>query len=156
MGKKSSAALSSGTIGEPQTNLEQDELARMAKTGTSLDMPNYDKAIIDPRKFLEYSLNPDSTDGGKDKSRRYKSKFGYDRTNYESLIQQITDAVYNGTARLRTIERQKYGIVYKFYITIQGPNGQIGDVGATFIIKYGEKIPQMTTNFVRREGKKNG
>lgn len=159
MGRKKRSGLSRAGEQVSQQTLEQglntaknsDESEFSRKhMGTSADMPNYDKAVIDPRKFTEYSLSPQSKDG-KDKAVVYKRVFNYDQTNYQSLIDQIFKAIHNGTARLWQKRKTSRGTQYSFYVTVTGPNGVTGEVMAAFQIDNGATIPKLITNRVKTE-----
>lgn len=87
MGRYKNSGNGVGTRGNPQQSLEQENFSNKNQE-TSKIMPNYDKATIDDRKFLEYSLDMNSTNG-KDKAIAYEKGLGYNKTNFQSLKWQI-------------------------------------------------------------------
>ena len=94
----------SGKEVDKSSNSKQQENFRKRNQLTSKDMPNYDKATIDDKKFIKYSLNIESDSRGKDKAIVYKGALGYDKTNYRSLVKQIKSKANSGKAKMLWIE----------------------------------------------------
>ncbi len=46
------------------------------------------------------SLNTEFKSSGKDKAIAYKNALGYDQTNYKSLVNQISNQINTGKAKL--------------------------------------------------------
>ena len=87
MGRFKNSGNGMGTRGNPQQSLEQENFSNKNQE-ISEAMPNYDKATIDDRKFLEYSLDMNSPNR-KDKSIVYEKGLEYNKINFQSLKQQI-------------------------------------------------------------------
>lgn len=108
-------------------------------------IPNHEIAEIDPRKLLDYALNPDH-EIGKNKARRFKAALGFDRQNADLLMQAIlqgvgkSDAAYIGTTR--------YGRVFTIDMPLTGPGGR-AIVRTTWIIKNGEDVPRLSSLYVK-------
>lgn len=108
-------------------------------------IPNHRIAEIDPRKLLDYALNPDH-EIGKNKARRFKAALGFDRQNADLLMQAIlqgvgkSDAAYVGTTR--------YGKVFTIDMPLTGPGGR-AIVRTTWIIKNGEDVPRLSSLYVK-------
>lgn len=108
-------------------------------------IPNHRIAEIDPRKLLDYALNPDH-EIGKNKARRFKAALGFDRQNADLLMQAILqgvgkiDAAYVGTTR--------YGRVFTIDMPLTGPGGR-AIVRTTWIIKNGEDVPRLSSLYVK-------
>lgn len=147
MGKKKDYGVGKGTKGNGQKEILWSAMEDGNTIKTSRDMPKYREAIIDPRKFTHYSLSPNSC-RGRHKAIVYKSALGYDLTNYESLISQISDAIHGGEARMFEISNTQYGLRYSFYVSVTGPNGQTKDVVVVYQIDPGEGLPRLLTNYV--------
>ncbi len=118
-------------------------------------MPNYDKAVIDDRKFIEYSLNMESKSGGKDKAIAYKNALGFDETNYRSLINQISNQINTGKAKLIDVEHASSVTKYKYDVNVMGPNGNNKTIVVVYQIdKNGNGVPSLITNYVKRKENK--
>ena len=153
MGRYKNSGNGVGTRGNPQQSLEQDNFSNKNQDTSSV-MPNYDKATIDDRKFLEYSLNLNSLTGGKDKAIAYKNALGYDITNYKDLIKQIETKVKSGMHKPVSCEYTNFGVKYRYELPITGPNGKTKTVIAVFQIDIDKNIPRLVTNYVKKKGGK--
>lgn len=153
MGRFKNSGNGVGTGGNPQQSLEQENFSSKNQE-TSKVMPNYDKATIDDRKFIEYSLNMESKSGGKDKAIAYKNALGYDKSNYRFLINQISNQINTGKAKLTGVEHASYGTKYKYDVNVMGPNGKTKTVVVVYQIdKNGKGVPRLITNYVKKKGK---
>ena len=131
-----------GTDGDREGNLPTEI------TGST--MPNSDKAITAKEKFMNYSLdynNPNAVG----KAEAYERGLGFNKSNAESLISQIDEAVKSGANSPIEIISSEFGTKYKFRIPVKGINGMIKNVIAVYQIDVGSEIPRLITNFL--EGK---
>ena len=153
MGRYKNSGNGVGTRGNPQQSLEQENFSNKNQETSKL-MPNYQKATIDDRKFTEYSLNMESKSGGKDKAIAYKNALGYDKTNYKSLINQISNQINTGKAKLIGLEHASYGTKYKYDVNVIGPNGNTKTIVVVYQIdKNGNGVPRLITNYIKKKGK---
>jgi filamentous hemagglutinin len=56
--------------------------------GDVRQLPNYDRAIIEDGKFLDYALNP-GNERGRHKARVFEQALGFTRANWQELTQAI-------------------------------------------------------------------
>ena len=111
-------------------------------------MPNYDRATIDDRKFLDYSLNKNHPIG-KHKAAAYEQGLGLNLSNYYLLKQQIVEKVNSGNAKLIKIEKTSYGVKYSYELPIVGPNGKTKSVIVVYQIDKDKTIPRLITNYLK-------
>lgn len=147
MGRYKNSGNGFGTRGNPQQSLDQENFSTKNRE-TSNVMPNYDKATIDDRKFLGYSLNK-SHHIGKHKAIAYERVLGFNQSNYLLLKQQIVEKVNSGSANLIKIENDSYGTKYSYELPITGPNGKTKTVVVVYQIDKGKNIPRMMTNYLK-------
>lgn len=146
MGRYKNSGNGVGTRGNPQQSLEQENFSNKNQE-TSKIMPNYDKATIDDRKFLEYSLDMNSTNG-KDKAIAYEKGLGYNKTNFQSLKWQIEKNINSGKAAPKQIKSTGHGTKYVFEIPVTGPNGKTKTV-VVYQIDKDKTIPRLITNYLK-------
>jgi hypothetical protein len=108
-------------------------------------LKNAEFAIIDPDKFIDYSLSPCHEDG-KHKARVFKSALGYDATNYKGLIVQIRRAILVHEAVCRGDD--EYGTSWRVDVPIKGPTGS-AIVRTGWFYDRGCDVPRLTTAIVR-------
>lgn len=147
IGRYENSGLGVGTKGNPQQSLEQENFAQK-NNDISSAMPNYDKATIDDKKFLGYSLNKNHP-VGKHKAIAYEQGLGFNQSNYNLLKQQIHDKINGGTAKLTHIENTSYGTKYTFELPIKGSNGKTKTVIVVYQIDKGGSIPRLVTNYLK-------
>ena len=147
MGRYKNSGNGIGTRGSPQQSLEQGNFSNKNQE-TSKVMPNYDKATIDDRKFLGYSLNKNHPIG-KHKAIAYEHGLGFNQSNYHLLKQQIIEKVNSGKAKLIKIENGSYGTKYSYELPITGPNGKTKIVVVVYQIDKGGTIPRIITNYLK-------
>ena len=140
---------SSGLTSGDQTSLEQNEYAQAvaANEAALYVMPNHDKAVTPAIKFVGYSLNPDNLNA-RGKAEAYQRGLGYNKSNAEGLIRQISDAVTSGNVKPYDISTSPYGIKYKYRIPVTGPNGKTKNVIAVYQLDNGSEVPRMVTNYL--------
>ena len=106
---------------------------------------------IDPRKFTEYSLNPNHPDN-KGKWQAF-AQLGYDvetpkgrNQAAENLIQQLRQGLINVPSIPG--EPTVHGLRFKVRIRITGLNGQEGTLVTSWQIDVGKDIPRLITNWL--------
>jgi hypothetical protein len=107
-------------------------------------LPNADRAIIDPRKLLDYLLNPDS-ERGAHKARVFRAALGYTKLNHGALIAAIRRGIMVNEAGF--VREDSYGRHYRVEMTIDGPKGSAVTVTG-WIYDRGSDVPRLTTAFV--------
>ena len=147
MGRFKNSGNGIGTSGNPQQSLEQENFSNKNQE-TSKEMPNYDKATIDDRKFLEYSLDINSING-KDKAIAYEKGLGYNKTNFQSLKRQIEENINSGKVTPKQIKSTDHGMKYVFEIPVTGPNKKTKTVVAVYQIDKDKTIPRLITNYLK-------
>ena len=131
-------------------NTYGDNVGNIPSEISGVSMPNYQQAITPHEKFTEYSLdysNPNS----RGKAEAYEKALGFNKSNADTLIDQIDSAVRNGDVSPIEIVETEYGAKYKYRIPVKGINGQIKNVMAVYQIDKGTRIPRMITNYVERK-----
>jgi hypothetical protein len=106
---------------------------------------------IDPRKFVEYSMNPDHPDN-RGKWMAFAT-LGY---NVESsqcrniAAQDVIDQLRQGFANEPTIpgEACDLGLRFKVRVRIKGPNRKEGTLVTSWQIDNGKDIPRLITNWL--------
>ncbi|MCL2083445.1 MAG: hypothetical protein FWH04_09485 [Oscillospiraceae bacterium] len=109
-------------------------------------LPNVDKVVVDPRKVIDYALNPTHSKG-KHKAKVFESALGYNQSNSAHLIEQVQQKLATSEAVSGKIGN--HGRIFSVDMPITGPNGNTAIVRTGWIIDPGAEIPRMTTIFVR-------
>lgn len=85
-----------------------------------MKLPNSERALIDPRKVTEYSLDPEH-DEGRHKAHLFESLLGINRENAELLLDAVQKAAVTGEAVVGKLD--KYGQRYVIDFAFTGPGG---------------------------------
>lgn len=101
-------------------------------------------AVIDPRKFTEYCLNPNSP-RGRHKAAVFKSALGYDLSNYHGLIEQIRKGIIINRAEF--VEQMPHGEIWRVDMPVTGPAGTAA-VRTGWIYRKGKDVARLTTAYV--------
>ena len=109
-------------------------------------LENADRAVIDPRKLLDYCLNPRHP-SGKDKARVFRAALGYDRSNFGDLIEKIRQGILVREAV--PVFEDRYGRHVRVDIRVAGPGGT-ATVMTGWIYDRGSDVPRLTTAVVLR------
>ena len=112
------------------------------------NLPNVEKAIINPKKLYDYSLNPNHPVGG-NKAKVFESALGYNQSNASDLISQLYKKLPESKIILGRFD--EYGQRYTVDINIQGSNGKNAIVRTGWIIKTNSDIPELTTLYVKND-----
>ena len=108
-------------------------------------LPNYDKAVVDERKLIDYALNPDHPIGG-DKARRFKAALGYDIYNADQLIPMIREQLKNNPAIPGLAD--KHGQRYSVDMELTGPTGT-AIVRTAWITDVDDEVPRLISIYVK-------
>lgn len=109
-------------------------------------IPNVEGATINPKKLMEYALNPNHPVGG-NKAKVFESALGYNQSNADDLMKQIYEKLPSSEAVLGKLD--EYGQRYTVDIPITGPNRNAENVRTGWIIKNGSDVPELTTIYVK-------
>src|SRR5216117_535595 len=109
-----------------------------------MKLPGGDKAIIDPRKLIGYSLNPDHADG-KHKAHVFEAVLGVTSDNARSLLNTLRQVAASADAI--TGKRDKYGQRYTIDFSFTGPGGT-AIVRSAWIVRTGEDAPRFVTCYI--------
>lgn len=112
---------------------------------------NFDRAVVDERKFVEYALDP-TNERGAHKAYVFSSVLGFTKDNWESLKTEVLNGV--AVADAEFVWSEWYGDVYYVDLTITGPSGRTAVVRTTW--QYDKQSdgslaenPRLVTLFVR-------
>jgi hypothetical protein len=104
-------------------------------------LPSAKEAVQNPGRYTQYILDPENPVGG-NKARLFQSILGYNKSNYQSLVDQIAEGVTEDDA----IDRgeNEYGHNYRVDIPdVEGPNGKTATVRTNWFIDKGSTIPRL-------------
>jgi len=109
-----------------------------------MKLPYGDKAIIDQRKIIDYSLSPDHDDG-KHKARLFQDLLGLTRAHASLLLDALKKAAVDGEAISGRLDR--YGQRYVIDFDLVGPTGQ-AIIRSAWIMRPGEASPRLVTCYI--------
>ena len=109
-----------------------------------MKLPNYQRAIIDDRKLLAYSLNPQHSDG-KHKAKVFESVLGITAENYAVLKTAILNAIETKNAIF--VKNNPVGDLYKLDFPMTH-NDKTVIIRTGWIIWAGEDFARLTTCYV--------
>ncbi len=115
-------------------------------------LPNVQAAEIDPRKFADYSMNPDNpTNQGKWMA---FAAIGYDLSTLEarsaatlSILTQLRLALPQAPAF--PAQTSTYGLRFAVQVGVQGPNGRTGKLNTIWQIDRDQENPRLITNWLQ-------
>lgn len=104
--------------------------------------------VINPRKLIEYALNPDNPRGA-DKALMFERHLGFTRDNYQLLLDRIKANALDAEAiaQKQDIHGQRYRVDLK--ITGVQP-GQREVVRTAWIIEPNSTVARLVTLYVRK------
>lgn len=106
-----------------------------------MQLPNYEKAIIDSAKLQDYILSP-THPLGRFKARVFQ-QIGYTSENWKQLAEDIKYQHLSIDAEKG--EETEYGEKYTIAGWIRGPNGKSMLLTSVWIILRGENVPRFIT-----------
>ena len=109
-----------------------------------MQLPYGDRAIIEQRKIMDYSLSPDHDDG-KHKARLFRELVGLTRDHATLLLDALKEAAMAGEAVSGRLDRygQRYVIDFEFV----EPTGQ-AMIRSAWVIRPGETAPRLVTCYI--------
>ncbi len=136
-----------------------DDLAAALK-GTPLEgweagqpLPNAAKAIVDHRKFHDYSMKEDHLqNNGKFAA---FSRVGYKVNTHEGRLRAAVDVTSQVRAYLATLPPAKdpqmthHGSRLTVDVPLRGPNGRTGTLVAVWQYDHGSDLPKLITNYLK-------
>jgi hypothetical protein len=107
-----------------------------------------DEVIIDPRKLTDYALDPDNPKG-KDKAVMFQRHLGFEKDNYQILLDQIYHLVLDADAIPQN--EDQFGMRYRIDLQIQGIEAeQIEIVRTGWLVPPNSKQARLTTLYITR------
>ena len=109
-----------------------------------MKLPNADKAIVNIRKLVEYSLST-SHESGKHKARVFKSALNITAEDAEWLREQLLEAALHEEASegTQSVFGKKYVIDF---VVMRGSRS--ATVRSSWIIEFGTDFPRLTSCYV--------
>lgn len=108
-----------------------------------MQIPNADRAVIDPRKLHGYLLSRSHQVG------RFKAAFflalGYSPEDWRRLEADLRTQHLPKDATAE--ERTTYGQKYSIRATLVGPSGSTANVRSVWFVRRGEDFPRFVTAF---------
>jgi hypothetical protein len=105
-----------------EVSQERDFMSEPRVLPKHLLLPDADNAVFPVEKLTKYALDPQNTHGGADKARVFASALGYNKDNYQDLMNQVLRAV--PTTKAVKKGKTQYGQPYQVDVPVTGPNGQ--------------------------------
>ena len=109
-------------------------------------LPNGDRATVDPSKLTAYRLNPDHSHGGP-KSRVFRSFLGITVEHADLLRDALLTAARTGEPEPRT--EDAHGKRYEIRFLMTGVNGNTTEVTSAWIIDTGGETPRLTSAYIK-------
>ena len=114
-------------------------------------LPKAQDAEIDPRKFEEYSINPNNS-GNQGKWMAF-SAIGYDVQTTEGRNAAAYDVIKQLRSELANTpaipgHTSIYGLRFQVRVRIRGLNGREGTLVTNWQIDRGKEIPRLITNWL--------
>jgi hypothetical protein len=103
---------------------------------------------IDPRKLTEYALNTDNPVGA-DKAIVFQRVLGYNRDNYQSLLEQIQSQAM--TAEAIPKNEDQHGQRYQVDLEVVGTENQRAIVRSGWIVPPETDLARLVTLYVKRQ-----
>ncbi len=104
-----------------------------------------DHIVIDPRKLVEYALNPDAP-RGRHKALVFEHVLGYTLDNWQDLLTQIERLAPSAEVRLHGAD--EYGHRYVADLRIKGVTGRQATVRTGWIVRTGEDAVRLVTLWI--------
>jgi hypothetical protein len=108
-----------------------------------LQIPNAERAVIEPAKLQAYLLSRDHAIG------RFKAAFflalGYSPENWRQLEQDLRSQHLSQGAT--TEEQTPYGHKCAICATLVGPSGGSAEVVSVWVVRTGEQFPRFVTAY---------
>lgn len=105
------------------------------------------RVVIDPRKLIDYVLNPDAP-WGRHKAVVFKELLGFTRENYADLLAQIEAKALEGEATFHS--EDKFGRRYTVDLPILGTEGRQAIVCTGWLVPPDVDEARLVTLYVRK------
>ena len=105
------------------------------------------RVVIDPRKFIEYALDPASP-WGRHKAVVFRRRLGFTRENYADLLTQIEQQALEADATFHS--QDDFGRRYAVDLVICGTEGRQAIVRTGWFVPHGADEARLVTLYVRR------
>jgi hypothetical protein len=102
---------------------------------------------IDPRKLTEYALNPDNPVGA-DKAVIFQRVLGYNRDNYQSLLEQIQSQAMAAGAIPKS--EDQHGQRYQVDLEVVGTESKRAIVRIGWIVQSETDFARLVTLYVKK------
>jgi hypothetical protein len=102
---------------------------------------------IDPRKLTEYALNPDNPIGA-DKAVIFQRVLGYNRDNYQLLLEQIQSQAMEAEAIPKS--EDQHGQRYQVDLEVVGIENQRAVVRIGWIVQPETDFARLVTLYVKK------
>lgn len=109
-----------------------------------MKLPQGNRAIIDPRKLFEYSLNREHEDG-QHKAALFEQLVGIGPETADRLIAALKVAASDGEAVIG--RKDRYGQRYTIDFSFSGPRGS-ATIRSAWIIDAMDIVPRMITCYI--------
>jgi hypothetical protein len=107
-------------------------------------LPNGERAVIDPLKLTNYSLDSEH-DEGQHKAHLFESLLGINRENSELLLAALEQVAQTGEAISGKLD--KYGQRYLIDFSFAGPGGT-ATLRSAWIVRDSEDFPRLITCYI--------
>jgi hypothetical protein len=105
--------------------------------------------IIDTRKLTDYALDPESPKG-KDKAIMFQRHLGYNKENYQILLDQINTLILDSEAIPQS--KDQFGTRYQVDLEIQGIEAQQIEIVRTgWLIAPNSQQAKLTTLYIPKK-----
>jgi len=102
---------------------------------------------IDPRKLTEYALNPDHPVGA-DKAAIFQRVLGYNRDNYQLLLEQIQSQAMEAEAIQKS--EDLHGQRYQVDLEVVGTENQRAIIQIGWIVQHETDFARLVTLYVKK------
>jgi hypothetical protein len=107
-------------------------------------LPNGERALVDPRKLVAYSLDPEH-DEGRHKAHLFESLLGINQQNAELLLRAVEEAAITGDATPGKSDH--FGQRYVIDFTFTGVRGS-ATLRSAWVIRRDEDFPRLVTCYI--------
>ena len=104
------------------------------------------RVVIDPRKLIDYALDPDAP-WGRHKATVFKRSLGFTQENYADLLTQIEGKVLESEATFHSAD--EFGRRYTVDLLIRGTEGREAIVRTGWLVSPGADEAYLVTLYVR-------
>jgi hypothetical protein len=136
--------------GKPSSHPDAQQTGALPTHENDLELPDFSKLDVDPRKITAYIMNPDHP-RGRDKYRVINSRTGLDTHDAILIEEQIRQGVRNGTPVLG--DADEFGKRWAIDLPLSGPGGSI-TVRTAWIVDAGSSRPRLVTISFLKQGER--